>query len=178
MPEYTEAISSRKFAKMPKMNGSPLGPTGRMRAMRFAGTTTPSSTVVWLCVARIPRVSQSSSDRQPGVSRVMNPCTRSGFSGSLSSRPKMPSLVQAGASEVKIFVPVKAYDPSGPGTAFVVESKSTRSFPASLLPKAKSSPADASASTQSSESSPRSESTRATPVQTRCILMPSAVAGA
>ena len=172
IPAYTEPISSRKFAKIPKTNGSAFGPTGRMRATRSAGTTAPSSTVDWLCVARMPRVSQSSSAFQPGVSRVMKP-----WMSWSPCRPKMPSRVHAGLSDVKIFVPVNAH-PSPTGSAVVRESQSTRSLPASLLPKAKSSPAAASASTHSSEGSPRSASTRATPVQTRCMLIPSAVAGA
>ena len=93
---------------MPKTNGSVFGPTGRMRATRSVGTIAPSSTVVWLWVARMPRVSQSSRLRHPLLSRVRNPWMSRGPSACESCLPNTPSRVHAGASDVKIFVPVNA----------------------------------------------------------------------
>ena len=157
---------------MPNTKGSAFGPTGRVLTMRDVGTNAASSTVVWLWVARMPSMSQSPRDRHPGVSRVMNPCTRES-----PWRPNTPSRVHAGVSEVKTFVPVNVYPPST-GSAMVFESQSTESLPGSLIPNANSSPAAASSSSQSRLWSPRSASARATPTQTRCMLMPRAVAGA
>ena len=134
--------------------------------MRASGTTAWSSFVVLLWVARMPSVSQSSSVVTPPSSRVRKPCTSRGPSsvpGPSVCLPKTASRVQAGASEVKIFVPVNAYPPST-RSAVVSESHSTRSLPGSLRPNANSSPASASASTQSRLASPRSCSTRAMPV--------------
>ena len=129
---------------MPKMNGSVFGPTGRMRATRSVGTNAPSSTVDWLWVARMPRVSQSSR------------LAIQGFTGDetvdelVAVPAEHPEPGPRRASDVKIFVPVNA-QPSPTGSAVVSESHSTRSLPGSLLPNANSSPAAASSSTQSSD---------------------------
>ena len=60
MPVYTAASRVSKHAKIAKISGSALGPTGSFRKIRSAGTTAPSRTVVLDWLARMPSVSQSS----------------------------------------------------------------------------------------------------------------------
>ena len=62
-------------------------------------------------VARIPSVSQSSATTTrpaDSSSRGTNAKTMRGASGEVVSMPCRPSCVQAGASEVKILVPLNA----------------------------------------------------------------------
>jgi hypothetical protein len=99
--------------------------------MRSAGMTAPSSRVAKLWVARMPSRFQSPTASWPPAARSRKPCTSRGLPGSLSSRPKMPTRIQAGDRDVKILVPVKAQEPSARGTAAVHESNMTRSLPAS-----------------------------------------------
>ena len=73
--------------------------------MRSSGTNTPSSRVSWLCVARMPSVSQVSMISKPGSSRSTNPWTITGLSGSEASRACTPKRVHTGLSEPKCLRP-------------------------------------------------------------------------
>ena len=141
------------------------------------GTATPSRRVVIDWVARIPRVSQSSTMEYPGSSRWTRPNTDLGPS-SRSARPKTSRRVHAGDSEVKIFVPSNEYPPPGAGDAFVVEPKSTRSLPGSEMPKPKTSPAAASRRICSPRGFPCATRKRPSPTMIWCMLIPRAVPGA
>ena len=159
MPAYTEPISSRKFAKIAKTNGSAFGPTGRKREMRSSATTASvelaSCCSGWRACRACPSRRGCVTPRGRRVARAGSRAPAAAPRRPSVCLPKMPSRVQAGASEVKILVPVNAKPPST-RSAVVSESHSTRSLPGSLLPNANSSPAAASCSTQSSEWSPRS----------------------
>lgn|GEM_PF-4245132 len=111
MPVYTAASSVSKTANSASTNGSADGPGGSRRYTRSAGAYAPSRTVVADCVARMPRVSQSSRACTPPSCRATTPCTRRGSSGSESSRPNVASRVQTGDSDVndlRAVVPVAA----------------------------------------------------------------------
>nr|KEP23892.1 hypothetical protein DA06_03360 [Georgenia sp. SUBG003] len=105
-PVYTEASRISKFAKIPKMKGSAVGPGGMRRTIRSAGAWAPSSRVAKDWEARMPRTSHSPTVSTP-PSRVTKPQTLRGPSSPVESVANVPSRVHTGAMEVKILVPWK-----------------------------------------------------------------------
>ena len=91
---------------MATMNGSVGSPAGTTRPMRSSGTNTPSSTVSWLWVGRMPSVSQVSTTVTPGLVRSTKACTIRGPAGSATSMAWAPSHRQAGPFEPNCLRPV------------------------------------------------------------------------
>ena len=92
---------------MATRNGSLPSPAGTTRPMRASGTNTPSSTVSWLCVGRMPSVSQVSTTVTPGLVRSTKACTICGPPGASASMAWAPSHVQAGPLEPNCLRPVR-----------------------------------------------------------------------
>ena len=99
-------MSGSAHIVMATMNGSLASPAGTTRPMRASGTNTSSSTVSWLCVGRMPSVSQVSTTVTPGLVRSTKACTICGPPGASGSMAWAPSQVQAGPLEPNCLRPV------------------------------------------------------------------------
>ena len=116
MPRYTVAISGSAHIVMATRNGSLPSPAGTTRPMRASGTNTPSRTVSWLWVGRMPRVSHVSTTVTPGLVRSTKACTICGPPGASASMAWAPSQRPrraVGAELLAAGQAVAALDPLG-----------------------------------------------------------------
>ena len=164
-PWYTAANPMSAQAKMATWNGpAPAKPVGHTTGHSSSGQNASSSTVSWLCVARMPSVSHVSTICSPGVSRGRNPCTIWGLSGSELSMAWKPPYVQTGVRLPKILWPL-SFQPPSTRSAVVVDSSRGMSLPGSPWMAAKISPSAAFSRMKRHESSPIFSRSAATPVQ-------------
>ena len=132
--------------------------------MWSSGTNTSSSTVSWLCVARMPSVSHVSTIWMPAALRGTKPWTICGAAGSDVSMAWNPPSVHTGVRLPKILCPLIRHPPSTLA-AEAVDSSSGMSLPGSPWSAHSTSPAAALSRTKRHESSPARSRSAATPVQ-------------
>ena len=157
-------MSDSGHMAMATRNRSLPSPAGTTRPMRASGTNTPSRTVSWLCVGRMPSVSQVSTTVDAGAGALdegvhdLRPAGRVGVDG-VGAEPGPGRAV--GAELLAAGEAVAALDPLGQAR----RQQHGMSLPASAWPAAKTSPSTAASRIQRSDVSPARSSSVAMPIQ-------------